>query len=48
MGDDRVGMANVNFLSGPVPVASYLPPSAEGAQSKKRFAAERMQRWFGA
>jgi sulfide:quinone oxidoreductase len=38
---------NVNFLSGPAPVASYRPPSLAGAEEKRRFAATRRARWFG-
>ena len=47
MGDETVGRANVNFLSGPAPVARYLPPSLEGAEEKRTFAATRRHRWFG-
>jgi sulfide:quinone oxidoreductase len=46
MGDDMIGRVNVNFLSGPMPVATYLPPSTEGTQEKQRFAATRRRRWF--
>jgi sulfide:quinone oxidoreductase len=48
MGDDTIGRVNVNFLSGPAPVAAYDPPSREGAEEKRRFAAVRRSRWFGA
>lgn len=47
MGDETIGRVNVNFLSGPAPVAAYRPPSPEGAEEKRRFAAERRSRWFG-
>jgi sulfide:quinone oxidoreductase len=47
MGDDLVGRVNVDFLSGPAPVARYRPPSAEGARDKQEFAATRRSRWFG-
>jgi sulfide:quinone oxidoreductase len=47
MGDDAIGRVNVNFLSGPAPVAVYNPPSMEGAEEKRRFAASRRHRWFG-
>ena len=47
MGDDTIGRVNVNFLSGPAPVAVYNPPSLEGAEEKRQFAATRRSRWFG-
>jgi sulfide:quinone oxidoreductase len=47
MGDDTIGQVNVNFLSGPAPVASYRPPSLAGAGEKRQFAAARRARWFG-
>jgi sulfide:quinone oxidoreductase len=47
MGEDTIGKADVNFLSGPQPVATYTPPSLEGAEEKRQFAAERRARWFG-
>jgi sulfide:quinone oxidoreductase len=46
MGGGQIGKVNVNFLSGPAPVASYTPPSFQGAEEKRRFAAVRRQRWF--
>jgi sulfide:quinone oxidoreductase len=46
MGDDHIGKVNVNFLSGPAPVARFTPPSLEGAEEKRQFAAIRRQRWF--
>ena len=48
MGDDTIGTVDVNFLSGPAPTALFTPPSAEAADDKRRFAAVRRDRWFGA
>ena len=47
MGDATIGQVNVNFLSGPAPVAFYRPPSLAGAEEKRQFAATRRARWFG-
>jgi len=47
MGHDRVGLVDVNFLAGPAPTAVFTPPSLEGAEEKRRFAATRRERWFG-
>ena len=47
MGADRIGRVNVNFLSGPAPVARYTPPSLEGSAEKGEFGATRRARWFG-
>jgi sulfide:quinone oxidoreductase len=47
MGDDTIGRVNVNFLSGPAPVAKFFPPSLEGAEEKRQFALTRRRRWFG-
>jgi sulfide:quinone oxidoreductase len=47
MGRDRVGLVDVNFLSGPAPTAMFTPPSLEGAEEKRQFAATRRERWFG-
>jgi sulfide:quinone oxidoreductase len=47
MGNDAIGKVNVNFLSGPEPVAVYTPPSPETADGKRQFAAACGQRWFG-
>ena len=47
MGDDTVGLVNVNFLSGPAPTAVLTPPSLQGAEEKREFAASRRRRWFG-
>jgi len=47
MGDDTIGMVDVDFLSGPAPVAAFTPPSREGAEAKRQFASTRRRRWFG-
>jgi sulfide:quinone oxidoreductase len=47
MGNQTIGKVDVNFLSGPAPVARFTPPSLEGAEEKRRFAATRRERWFG-
>ena len=47
MGQDTVGTVDANFLSGPAPTALFTPPSLEGAEDKRRFAAFRRDRWFG-
>jgi sulfide:quinone oxidoreductase len=47
MGEDTIGMVDVDFLSGPAPVAAFTPPSHEGAEAKRQFASVRRQRWFG-
>ena len=47
MGDDTIGMVDVDFLSGPAPVATFTPPSRAGADAKRAFASTRRQRWFG-
>ncbi len=47
MGQDHVGLVDVNFLGGPAPTAVFTPPSREGAEQKRQFAATRRQRWFG-
>ena len=47
MGGDTIGRVNVNFLSGPAPVAVYRPPSLAGTDEKRQFAATRRARWFG-
>ena len=46
MGEDTVGTVDANFLSGPAPTAVFTPPSLEGAEDKRRFAAFRRDRWF--
>ncbi len=47
MGGETIGKVNVNFLSGPAPTALFTPPSLEGADEKRQFAATRRRRWFG-
>jgi sulfide:quinone oxidoreductase len=47
MGNDAIGKVNVNFLSGPEPVAVYTPPSPMTADEKREFGASRRRRWFG-
>jgi sulfide:quinone oxidoreductase len=47
VGDDTIGKVDVNFLSGPAPVASFTPPSPDGVREKHQFAIDRQQRWFG-
>jgi sulfide:quinone oxidoreductase len=47
MGNHEVGKVNVNFLSGPAPTAFFTPPSHDGAEEKRQFAATRRRRWFG-
>ena len=47
MGGDSVAKVNVDFLSGPSPTAVFTPPSLEGADDKRQFAAIRRSRWFG-
>jgi sulfide:quinone oxidoreductase len=47
MGDRTIGKVDVNFLSGPAPTALFTPPSLEGAEEKRQFAATRRRRWFG-
>jgi sulfide:quinone oxidoreductase len=47
MGDDLIGKVDVNFLSGPAPVARYTPPSLAGTEEKREFAAARRRKWFG-
>ena len=47
MGDRTIGKVNVNFLSGPAPTAFFTPPSLEGTEEKRQFAATRRRRWFG-
>ena len=47
MGDDTIGKVDVNFLGGPNATSVFTPPSLEGAADKRRFEADRRQRWFG-
>jgi sulfide:quinone oxidoreductase len=47
MGDGTIGKVEVDFLSGPAPAASFMPPSLAGAEDKREFAESRRARWFG-
>jgi sulfide:quinone oxidoreductase len=47
MGDDTISKVDVDFLSGPAPVATFTPPSLAAAGDKRDFAATRLARWFG-
>ncbi|MGH9267049.1 MAG: NAD(P)/FAD-dependent oxidoreductase [Acidimicrobiales bacterium] len=47
MGDAAIAKVDVDFLSGPAPVAHYTPPSVEAASEKEEFAITRRHRWFG-
>jgi sulfide:quinone oxidoreductase len=47
MGGGNVARVSVNFRSGPNPTARFMPPSLEGTEAKKAFAATRRRRWFG-
>jgi len=47
MGDSTISKVDVNFLSGPAPVALFTPPTAAAMTEKAEFAAYRRQRWFG-
>ena len=47
MGDDTIGMVDVDFLSGPRPVAAFTPPSHEGAEAKRTLRLGAPARWFG-
>lgn len=46
-GDGRVGMVDVDFLSGPEPVAPFYGPSVALAKEKVGFFESRKARWFG-
>jgi sulfide:quinone oxidoreductase len=46
-GDAQVGRVDVDFLSGPSPTGSFVPPSVEVAAEKGAFAPTRIARWFG-
>ncbi len=46
-GHGEIGMVNVDFLTGPSPVAPLVGPSRDLMAHKDRFGAERRQRWFG-
>lgn len=47
MGDRTIGKVDVSFLSGRAPMARFTPPSLEGTEEKRQFAATRRRRWFG-
>jgi sulfide:quinone oxidoreductase len=47
MGDETIGKVDVDFLSGPAPVAAFTPPTLDGADEKRAFGAARRARWFG-
>jgi sulfide:quinone oxidoreductase len=47
MGSDEVAKVDVDFLSGPAPVARFTAPSADAASEKAAFASSRRNRWFG-
>ena len=46
-GAGRVGRVDVDFLSGPSPRASFIPPSAAVAREKEQAGSDRRARWFG-
>ncbi len=46
-GEGRVGRADVDFLSGPAPTASFIDPSVALAREKQHFGSSRRSRWFG-
>jgi sulfide:quinone oxidoreductase len=46
-GAGLVGKVDVDFLSGPSPMAPFLGPSRELAWEKDRFVSTRCRRWFG-
>ncbi|HUF01055.1 MAG TPA: FAD-dependent oxidoreductase [Gaiellaceae bacterium] len=46
-GAGRVGRVDVDFLSGPKPTGTLVPPSAELVAEKQQFGASRRARWFG-
>jgi len=48
MGADRVGLVDVDFLTGPRPTAAFRPPTRENAALKRDFGVSRHRRWFGA
>jgi sulfide:quinone oxidoreductase len=47
-GEEGVARVDVNFLGGPAPTGTFSPPSRETTAEKKKFAADRRERWFGA
>ena len=46
-GEGRVGKVEVNFFGGPQPAAQVITPTVELADEKRKFAQERIDRWFG-
>lgn len=46
-GEHKVGRVDVDFLSGPAVTAPFTPPSTQGAEEKREFAASRRALWFG-
>jgi sulfide:quinone oxidoreductase len=46
-GDGRVGRVDVDFLSGPRPIGTFVTPSAALVAEKSRFGSSRRARWFG-
>lgn len=46
-GANRVGRVDVDFLSGPAPVATFTEPSTALAAAKEHFGSSRRTRWFG-
>jgi len=46
-GDGLVGRVDVDFLSGPAPTGSFLPPSKALKAEKTEFKTSRNDRWFG-
>jgi sulfide:quinone oxidoreductase len=46
-GEHKVGRVDVDFLSGPSVTAPFTPPSLQGTEEKKEFAASRRRSWFG-
>ncbi len=46
-GGEQVGRVDVNFLSGPSPVGTFVEPSAALAGEKQHFGTSRRTRWFG-
>jgi sulfide:quinone oxidoreductase len=46
-GNDLVARVDVNFLSGPKPTGTFMPPSEELVAEKNLFGSSRLGRWFG-
>jgi len=47
LGDDLVGLIDVNFLSYDTPVAKFSGPTAALAKDKRQWGSTRADRWFG-